>query len=210
VAQLHAQMGVLHRAIQEDEKAQSHLQRSYSCTHTHTQKTDISSSAPLVKTHFLASYSSYFLCPLAIFDQPRLMYLAYALTPRRHCRSVEIFETVLGADHPDTQDARDILSTSTTPATTSRFNIDDISELGAENTIRPLDMGWAGSSRIEFESVSRTDAAQNSRPSSSRASARPSQSRASARLNELKIKSFQETIGGGDQTEIQILADTTS
>ena len=124
---------------------------------------------------------------------------------------MEIFETVLGADHPDTQDARDILSTSTTPATTSRFNIDDdTSELGAENIIRPLDIGWAGSSRIEFESVSRTDAAQNSRPSSSRASARPSQSRASARLNELKFKSFQETIGGGDQTEIKILADTTS
>ena len=179
-------------------------------THTHTHKTDIRSSAPLDYTHVLASYSSYFLCTLAIFDQSRLMYLAYALTPRRHCRSVEIFETVLGADHPDTQDARDILSTSTTPATTSRFNIDDISELGAENIIRPLDVGWAGSSRIEFEGVSRTDEAHNSRPSSSRASARPPQSRASARVNDLKFKSFQETIGGGDQTEIEILADTKS
>jgi hypothetical protein len=54
-----------------------------------------------------------------------------------HRRSVEIFEKILGTDHPETQDARDILSTSTTPAATIKGIQDSPEESLA------LDSGWA-------------------------------------------------------------------
>jgi hypothetical protein len=41
-------------------------------------------------------------------------------------------------DHPETQDARDILSTSTTPAATTKFGLQDSLE---ESCV--LDSGWA-------------------------------------------------------------------
>ena len=50
---------------------------------------------------------------------------------------MEIFEQILGSDHPETQDARDILSKSTTPATKSVFGLDD----NAEPPVG-LDVGW--------------------------------------------------------------------
>ena len=53
------------------------------------------------------------------------------------CRSVEIFEKILGADHPETQDARDVLSTTTTPAATSVFGLE------TQEKISALEAGWA-------------------------------------------------------------------
>lgn len=51
------------------------------------------------------------------------------------CRSVEIFESILGAEHPETLDARDILST---PSTARAV------EPAAEPTLGPAaDVGWA-------------------------------------------------------------------
>ena len=82
VAQLHAQMGVLHRAMDQDDLAQGHLKRS-----------------------------------------------------------VEIFEKILGSDHPETQDARDILSTSTTPANTNAcFDLGETEPEGGQAV--GLDIGW--------------------------------------------------------------------
>lgn len=82
VAQLHAQMGVLHRAMDQDDLAQGHLKRS-----------------------------------------------------------VEIFEKILGSDHPETRDARDILSTSTTPANTNAgFDLGETEPGGGEAV--GLDVGW--------------------------------------------------------------------
>jgi len=55
-------------------------------------------------------------------------------------RSVEIFEKIFGADHPETLDARDILSTSTTPAATTVFDTPTLPALERSS----LDIGWAG------------------------------------------------------------------